>query len=391
MANLKSLLKTEFLWQISIGFGLVAAIIGLSLRYFFVAPLPFNFQFVLHAHSHLMLLGWLFNALLLLIFKQWNLEMPISHKRLFIGLGLCVLGMLLSFPFQGYALFSISFSTLHLWISYVLLVKIWKLTKGKGLSGRLVKIGIVFFFLSTIGPYSLGPMMVNDMHDSPWYTQAIFFYLHFQYNGAFFFFLLAFIVEKWLKSVSVLNGNIFMWLMTLGAMLTWCHTLDFSFDAIWINVLGGLGSILQLLAGWILFKNINANKLRGLTLLILGMLAAKLIFQLFGSFPAIADAAVQNRFYLIAWLHFIFLGIFTPFIWENLKHHIKGYSRLMFFYWMFFLATEAVLVVPSLYHVDGFTYWPLITFCLYTAFVVIWILLGLRSIIGLNQPNHEAL
>lgn len=383
-------LTTNVLWQITIGFGFIAAVIGLSLRYFFVVPLPFNFQFVLHAHSHLMLLGWLFNGLLLLIYKQWNLEMPTNHRKLFLGLGLCVLGMLLSFPFQGYALFSISFSSLHLWISYILLVKIWKLTKDKGLSGKLVKIGIFFFFLSTIGPYSLGPMMVNGMHDSPWYTQAIFFYLHFQYNGAFFFLMLAFIVEKWLRSGRAFNNNTFVWMMTLGSILTWFHTLDFSFDGIWINVLGGLGAVLQLIAGWMLFKNISASKLKGFTLLILGMLAAKLTFQLFGSIPAIADAAVQNRFYLIAWLHFIFLGIFTPFIWENLKHNIKGYPRLMLFYWLFFFATEAVLVIPSLYHVDGFTYWPLLTFCLYAAFVVIWILLGSRAIIGINSPQQKA-
>lgn len=390
MANSKSFFRTEFLWQLTIGFGIVAALIGLSLRYYFVSPLPFNFQFVLHSHSHLMLLGWLFNALLLLIYKQWNLELPNTHKWLFFGLGLCVMGMLFSFPFQGYALFSIAFSTLHLWVSYVLLIKIWKLANGKGLSGKLVKVGIVFFFISTIGPYSLGPMMANDMQDSPWYTQAIFFYLHFQYNGAYFFFMLAFLVEKWLKPNTNLNGKVFLWLMALGTILTWFHTLDFSFNENWINVLGGLGSVLQLIAGWMFFKTISTSKLKGFTLMILGVLAVKLVFQLFGSIPAIADAAVQNRFYLIAWLHFIFLGIFTPFIWENLKTHIKGYSRLMLFYWLLFFATEAVLVVPSLYHVDGFTYWPLITFCLYAAFVVIWVLLGFRAISGIIPRIQKA-
>jgi hypothetical protein len=376
--------SAKVLWQLTIAFGMMAALIGLGLRYYFVSPLPFNFQYVLHAHSHLMLLGWLFNALLLLIYQQWNIEMPNIEKWLFLGLAFCVLGMLLSFPFQGYALFSITFSTLHLWLSYVLLVKIWKYAKGRGLAGKLVKAGIVFFFISTIGPYSLGPMMANDMHDSPWYTQAIFFYLHFQYNGAFFFFMLAFIVEKSLKPNAHLSSVVFLWLMTLGAVLTWFHTLDFSFNHILINIAGGLGSALQLAAGWLLFKNIATNKFRGFSLLLLAMLGAKLIFQLFGSFPAVADAAVQNRFYLIAWLHFIFLGIFTPFIWENLKIHIGGYPRLMLFYWMFFFATEAVLVVPSLYQVAGFTYWPAITFCLYSGFVVVWLVLGTRAIISLK-------
>lgn len=368
----------HLLWKITIGFGIVAAFMGLSLRWFFVSPLPFNFQYMLHAHSHLMLLGWLFNALLLLIYCQWDMEMPKVHRWLFFALCVCVLGMLLSFPFQGYAAVSITFSTLHLWVSYVLLVKVWKLAKGRGLSGKLVRTGIVFFFLSTIGPYALGPMMANDMQGSLWYRQAIFFYLHFQYNGAFFFFMLAFMAEKWLKAKSFLHTNSFLWLMASGTVLTWFHTLDYSFDSIWINLAGGTGAMLQLISGVLFFKNVKAEKLKGFPLLILGTLGAKFIFQLFGSLPAIADAVVQNRFYLIAWLHFVFLGIFTPFIWHNLKAGIRGYSKLMRLYWLFFFATEAVLVVPSLYQVQGFSYWPHLTFALYTGLVSVWVVLAYR-------------
>ena len=353
-------LSTRILWQVTIGFGIIAALIGLSLRYFFVQPLPFNFQFVLHAHSHLMLLAWLFNALLLLIYKQWNIEMPTLDRWLFLVLCFCALGMLASFPFQGYAVVSIAFSTLHLWVSYVLLIKVWKLAKDKGLPGRLVRLGVVFFFLSSLGPYALGPMMANDLQSSPWYRQAIFFYLHFLYNGAFMFFMLAFIAKKWVKT-SLLRESRIVWLLAIGVILTWFQNLDYSFDSTWINLFGGLGALSQLLGGWMLIRSIRISYLKGFQLIILITLAGKLVFQLFGAVPIIADAVVNNHFYLIAWLHFVFLGIFTPFIWHQLSEHIRGYKRLMAIYWILFVASEGALIIPSAFPVEGFMYCPHIT------------------------------
>lgn len=371
--------KTALLWKITIGFGVIASLIGLTLRYYFVSPMGFNFKNVLHAHSHLMLLGWLFNALLLLVYRQWNLEIPKRHVWWFLGICVCVAGMLFSFPFQGYAAVSITFSTLHLWLSYILLVGIWKLSRNRGLPGMLVRTGIFFFFLSTIGPYALGPMMANDMQSSPWYNQAIFFYLHFQYNGAFLFFMLAFMLEKWKKANVEWKEKTFLILMTAGVALTWFHTLDYSFDSIWINIAGGMGSVFQLWAGLLFLRVIDRNKRINTQLLVLAMLLIKWLLQVLGSFPAIADMVVHNRFYFIAYLHFIFLGIFTPFIWANLRDKIRGFSSLIAFYWLFFFLTETALVMPFLYQVSGFYYWPQLTFGLYCAFVLVWLILARRA------------
>src|SRR5690606_18032758 len=111
-------------WVAIILLGIIAALLGLILRLYFTWPMAFNFSYLLHAHSHTMLLGWLLGSLVLLIYRQWNIEMPKTHKGIFYAMILCVVGMLLSFPFQGYAAVSITFSTLHLWLSYVLLFKI---------------------------------------------------------------------------------------------------------------------------------------------------------------------------------------------------------------------------------------------------------------------------
>src|SRR5690606_12500922 len=178
---------------------------------------------------------------------------------------------------------------------------------------------VVLFFLSSIGPYSLGPLMANEMQNSPWYDQAIFFYLHFLYNGVLFFFILACVIEKFPILKKIKQPQLFYLLMLAGTLLTWFHKLDYSFHFWWINVLAAIGSIFQLLAGIMLLKPIFTQKPFPHLHLMLAMLCAKWFFQILGSIPAIAHEAVNNRFVLIAYLHFIFLGIYTPLIWDALK------------------------------------------------------------------------
>ncbi|AEV34405.1 hypothetical protein Oweho_3456 [Owenweeksia hongkongensis DSM 17368] len=369
-------------WLLTILMGMIAAIIGLVLRFYFAWPFSLNFKYLLHAHSHAMLLGWLLGALVLLSYKMWNIEIPTSHKRIFYLMVICVLGMLLSFPFQGYAAVSITFTTLHLWLSYILLFKVARLSRNRGLAGKLVQTGVVFFFISSIGPYSLGPLMANYLQSSPWYDQAIFFYLHFLYNGAFFFFILAFIVEKFKVANMIKNQKAFYVFMLFGTLLTWFHKLDYSFDFWWINVLAGMGSIFQILAGVMLLHPIFVAKPSIHFRVILWVLLLKWIFQILGSFPMVASQAVNNRFVLIAYLHFIFLGIFTPLIWYALRKQISGFNKLMSTYCILFLLTELALVLPSLNLIAGFTLWPQITFILYLGFVVIWCVFGFKYLVS---------
>src|SRR5215210_4167580 len=84
-------------------------------------PAGFNYKYLLHAHSHVAILGWLYSAFYVGIIQAY-LPIEIQQKKKywwqFWLAQLSVLGMLLSFPVQGYALYSITFSTLHIIISY---------------------------------------------------------------------------------------------------------------------------------------------------------------------------------------------------------------------------------------------------------------------------------
>src|SRR6188768_1335066 len=62
-------------FRIPFVFFFIAACIGLLLRWHFVSPLDWlQFPYWLHAHSHIMFLGWIFNTLFLAYVSNYSLS-----------------------------------------------------------------------------------------------------------------------------------------------------------------------------------------------------------------------------------------------------------------------------------------------------------------------------
>jgi len=321
-------------------FGLLGAFTGLVLRYAFTGAIQgFPFKNVLHSHSHVLLLGFIFNALLILVWTKFTSNIDKVSFRYYIALQVCVSVMLVTFILQGYGFFSILFSTLHLWLSYILLVRLWKRLNGNDAINNLIKVGIVFHFLSSIGPYELGPLMVFEMQGSPLYEQAIFFYLHFQYFGVFFMWVLALLFER--ASVLLSKNHIVM--ITVSLLLLFAHSLDYSYDHWLINLVGGLGSILLLIV-LLSFNRFYLKNESGLRYLYF-ILVFVAIMNVLGSFPGIADRVVESRLLLIGWLHLLFLGLYVPIIWFFFKKNIR--LLIWAFYGFMFISTEIVLIFPG--------------------------------------------
>ena len=99
-------------------------------------------------------------------------------------------GMLIAFPIEGYGLYSIIFSTLSIFVSYVFAVFYWrdvnKLAANNS-SHAWFKAAVLFNAFSSLGTLGLAFMMYAKMIHQNWYLAAEYFYLHFQYNGWFFF------------------------------------------------------------------------------------------------------------------------------------------------------------------------------------------------------------
>lgn len=367
------------LWVYPLIFGVIGVFIGLLLRFAYTGSLNgFPFKNILHAHSHVLLLGFIFNALLVFVWLRFTKGMDNVSYRYFLALQICMGIMVIAFILQGYAFYSILFSTLHLWISYVLLIRLWKRLKGDMKLLLLVKIGIVFHFVASLGPYALGPLMVLDLKSSPWYQQAIFFYLHFQFFGIYFVWMLALLFAKMQLKIS----KQFISILTISLVLGYAHSLDYSFDHWLIHVIGLIGSISLGLLLFSLYRIFLEKPTEIKTVYYILLLVS--LFNILGSFPWFANLAVENRFVLIAWLHLLFLGMYVPFIWIFLQVKIKAIFWIL--YALSVVASEVFLIFPLGF--SNLLHLPIMWLLFYAYLAVFSIILGVHLHLLVKNNKH---
>src|SRR5674476_1365823 len=58
---------------------------------------------------------------------------------------------------------------------------------SKSVSHLWFKSALIFNIISSIGAFALAYMLANKMQHPSWYLATIYYFLHFQYNGWFFF------------------------------------------------------------------------------------------------------------------------------------------------------------------------------------------------------------
>ena len=100
----------------------IVACIGVILRYKIAFSLPFIDQkHLLHGHSHFAFAGWITQAIMVFLIAylvQQKGEVVYKRYRWLLYANLfTAVGMLISFPIEGYGLFSIIFSTLSIFVS----------------------------------------------------------------------------------------------------------------------------------------------------------------------------------------------------------------------------------------------------------------------------------
>lgn len=344
--------------SVSLIWFIIAVALAALLRSVFAYNLGswFDYQNMLHTHSHLAFLGWVFNALYYLLLKQYNLLDKKKYSYLFILLNLSVVGMLFTFPFTGYALWSIIFSTLHIVLSYVFGFMLWRDTKGVNALHRKFAMAAVFFMiLSSIGPFALGPIIAQGMKDTIWYELAIYFYLHFQYNGWFILAIISLVLYQ-MKGIDKDNWQRAFNLFFLSTIL------NYSLSTLWtnpgwvINIISVLSSLMQIHALFLVRTDLH-NYLKtqerfkyGLLTIIYTLFVIKVFFSLLGSIQEVADFVYQNRNLTIGYLHAIFLGVVTPYIFHRLAEinnvaESKNYKRAMLLFLLFFLVSELLLTL----------------------------------------------
>lgn len=312
---------------------LLVAFLGFVLRYKIAFYLPFVEQkHVLHSHSHFAFSGWITQTLMVLLVYFLSLkngENIIKKYRWLLYANLITsYGMLVCFIIQGYAFFSISFSTLSIFVSYFFAVKFWKdlnRIKKKQLSHLWFKSALIFGALSSIGAFGLAFMMATKMNDQNWYLASIYFYLHFQYNGWFLFAGMGLLADK-LQSIIAARKSLHY------AFLLFCFACipAYFLSVLWVPFSGSIyliliAAVIAQLAGWMLMLNVFVrNKVfisqqfsqYGKVLLILSAIAftIKLLLQSGSIHPELSQLSYGFRPIIIGYLHLVLLAVTSIFM-----------------------------------------------------------------------------
>src|SRR5699024_6041509 len=128
-------------------------------------------------------------------------------------------------------------STLHIFLEYWGAIFIYReLSNLPYISrqGKLYVFGSLFaLIVSSIGPFSLGFIAANGLRDSGLFDMAIYFYLHFQYNGWLFLMLIGlfiFILQRNHISHSPILLNIGFWIYMI------CLFPGYFLSVLWVDL-----------------------------------------------------------------------------------------------------------------------------------------------------------
>lgn len=351
---------------------LIASLMGLLLRGAFVWEIEWlDYRNMLHGHSHVALLGWLYLGFFIVIHAKL-LPKDKADKSVYSWLfwltQFTVLGMAIAFPIQGYAAVSIFFSTLHIVLSYIFAVQVWKDHNREDFkSSLLLKTAILFLFISTVGVFVVAYIMASKNGANVIYQIAIQFYLHFQFNGWLLFALLALFFNRFGAILKIGNKAFsqFYWLFLIGNILSyalvlyWGYRWDFSYYVNAIAVVLQLLAVLALLksfgGNWVQLKNSLSAVQKLLLKLLIIVFVTRTLFQFALVIPEMAEMAVLLRLFIIGFIHLNMLGFFTAYLWlefiskkEEKKHILKvGVSLTI----VGFILTEIIMFL------QGFYYW----------------------------------
>lgn len=332
----------------------------------------------MHTHSHIALLGWAYIALTTLIqilFLKSDFQNKM-YRKIFWFTQLTLIGMLLTFPFQGYALFSIIFSTLFLFASYwffwFFVSHVHSKIKQTN-SYKCIKAALWFMVFSSIGPWSLGIIMNTLGAESIWYRLAIYFYLHYQYNGWMIlalFGLFLHLLEQHQIVFSRKRFKKFFWSINLGIVLSFFLSTLFTNPPVILNILGGIGALLQLIAfGYLIQLGVNSTDKQniifsplqtGMLKSIVLIIFAKMVLQLLTALPYFANLSFTYLDFTIGYLHWTFLGAISIslFFFFDYFRLVRIPKKAYYTYLLGFALTEILIFYKGLSSWLGFSLPP---------------------------------
>ncbi len=313
----------------------VVALAGVLLRYKINFPLPLvNQKYLLHGHSHFAFAGWVSLALMAMMVRYLiKCGLVTNYKKyhwLLIVNTISAYGMLFTFIIQGYALFSITFSTLSIFVSYLFSYYYWKdLRKVKDIQHIAVwfKSSLLLLAVSSLGPLTLGYLMASHNQHQNLYFAAIYFFLHFQYNGWFIFACLGLLFSYLNETPDLqclgINKKLFLIMISTVVPGYLLSLLGYKLPSYlyWTAAISAVLQLSALLYSYRLLQTIRrsfalrfSEMTRYLWSLAYISFGLKLILQALSAVPYFSNFAFSFRPVVISYLHLCFLGVVSFFI-----------------------------------------------------------------------------
>ncbi len=336
--------------QISLVNFCLVALAGVTLRYKINFPLPsVNQKNLLHGHSHFAFIGWVSLVLMALMVQYLQVHRPDinfkKYKPVLLLTCLSSYGMFAGFIAQGYGTISITFTSICILLSYVFIILYWRdLNKVTDTSyaPRWLKASLVIWAVSSLGAIALAYLMINKIMIQDFYFGAIYFFLHFQYNGWFLFVCFALFFSalnrKGFLTTNPTSRKLFF-IMAVTVIPTYILSiiwLKIPPVLLWIGNISGVLQLLVLVYFLQLFSKIKkgtfslfSKTTRWLWVMASIAFIIKVILQLLSIIPFFSHYAFAYRPVIIGYLHLSFLGIISFFILGYIDFAIRETGRAL--------------------------------------------------------------
>lgn len=340
-----------------------------------------DYDHILHAHSHVALLGWIFIGVFIIFLTLYK-KTGAKKQAFIILLALFISSLLMFFAFlyQGYGLYSIALSTIHIFVEYwagIFIVKHLKKQRMPKSAKWFIIGGVIALFISSIGPYALAIISATGGKDLVWYDMSVYFYLHFQYNGWLTLMLIglfiAILAERKIDMNESLLRNAF-WTYFIAIFP------GYFLSALWadlgltvqviatIGIIGQwIGVVLVILAFKDAFKQAR-TEFSGLTwwmlLLTFALLLTKSTMELGMIHPGLAELVNTTRSVIIGYLHLTLLGFISIFI--LVQYQMQGITKVNRYYtYSFTIFFSGFLLNELLLFLDALGQWTSLFTILY--------------------------
>ena len=310
----------------------VVALLGFLLRSKILFPLgALDYKNILNAHSHYAFGGWITLALCAAMAYRLtgsDAPRPVYHKAL-LALLLTAVGMVVSFPFQGYGAVSIFFSTAFIFSTYAFALffirDLWRSRVEPAV--KTLSIGaVISLVLSSVGPYTLAWMLATKAANPLLYKDSIYTYLHLQYNGFFTLAVSALFLHSASRHMAARSRKwlrLYAWIAVAGVVPSLALSYLWHYTHVAVRATAFVGAALMVaqavLALLLVFPLKNflramQSTARILLTLSFGAYFLKNCLNAGILYEPLGTLVFGNRAVIIGFLHLVFLGFVSLFL-----------------------------------------------------------------------------